>query len=189
MRFLGCVLWLFAMTSPALTEQPTASHAPSRRFQRLAIGVVVANFLLIATHGGDFYPFSRFPMFSRAGRPWTVALVRSVTPEEAQQPLGAVEESALPGQPFPIHRHHINQDDLSAVIRPMKAPLTPEQTAFLAQYFQSVRGNAQLVLYRAEGKRAKQGGGVEVRFQPLAVMGPEGVRGLPAPVVPEVGAP
>lgn len=178
------------MTSPTLRQDQAASSAPLlRRFKWLALGVTAAYLVLVEVHDSDFYPFSRFPMFSRAGRPWTVGLVRSVTPEQAAQPLTEVDESGLPGTPFPIHSHRINQDDLSAVIRPMKAPLTSEQTAFLAQYFQGVRGAQQLVLYRVEGKREK-GGRAALRFLPLALMGPAGVVALPsAPVAPSEGAP
>ena len=34
---------------------------------------------LVATHEGEYWPFSIYPMFSKAGNPWTRAIVRDVT--------------------------------------------------------------------------------------------------------------
>lgn len=38
--------------------------------------------LLVATHEGEFWPFSIFPMFSQAGNPWERALVLDVSESE-----------------------------------------------------------------------------------------------------------
>ncbi|UXX79555.1 hypothetical protein N7E81_00320 [Reichenbachiella carrageenanivorans] len=37
------------------------------------------NALLVSTHLGEFWPFSIYPMFSKAGKPWTRALIRDVS--------------------------------------------------------------------------------------------------------------
>lgn len=44
------------------------------------IGVTLFVLLItVATHKGEFWPFSIFPMFSQAGNPWTRAMVLDVT--------------------------------------------------------------------------------------------------------------
>lgn len=52
------------------------------RFPKRALhivgGVLVVYALLVATHLGEFWPFSIYPMFSQAGTPWTRAVVREL---------------------------------------------------------------------------------------------------------------
>lgn len=48
------------------------------KFKKILITVLVINVILVATHEGEFWPFSIFPMFSQAGNPWTRAMVQQV---------------------------------------------------------------------------------------------------------------
>ena len=50
-----------------------------RKAKRLLLVVFLINAVLVATHKGEFWPFSIYPMFSKAGKPWTRALLRDVT--------------------------------------------------------------------------------------------------------------
>lgn len=71
------------------------------------VGVV-----LVATHLGEFWPFSIFPMFSRSGRPWRNALVvalddsdaelvgRTWTLAELPGPIVALEPLGIPQRDF-----------------------------------------------------------------------------------------
>lgn len=154
-----------------------------RRFRLLVVGVLAAYALAIGTGDGDFWPFSKFPMFSRAGRPWRRSFVIEVSPEIAAGPLDEIWEKELPGKAFPLHRHHINQDDLSAVVRSLSPPLDAEQTAFLADYFDRVRHERTLVLYRVYGK-FRPDRSVRERFTPLAVIDADGVRNVTPPSPP-----
>lgn len=154
-----------------------------RRFIWLFCGVLAGWFLLITLHKGEFWPFSRFPMFSQSGKPWRLGLVRELSREELAQPLLEVWEKELPGRPFPLHRHHINQDDLSAVIRPMWDGVKPEHTELLAQYFKEHRATQNLVLYLVRGALRKDHT-VRIRFRPLAVMTSEGVQAVTVPPEP-----
>lgn len=43
------------------------------------LSVLVIFAVLVAPHEGEFWPFSIYPMFSKAGQPWTRALVQDVT--------------------------------------------------------------------------------------------------------------
>jgi hypothetical protein len=168
--------------TPSLPVEPSSELA-LRRFKRLFWGLIAAYLLLIYTHHGDFWPFSKFPMFSRSGKPWTVAFVREVSSADLAKPLLEVSEQELPGQQFLLHSSHMNQDDLSAVIRPMLKGMTAEHAAQLASYFQQQRATRNLVLYAARGARAE--GTVLVSFRPLAILTPEGVTPVPPPPAPE----
>ena len=44
------------------------------------IGILfLVHALLVATHEGEFWPFSIYPMFSQAGNPWARAMVLDVS--------------------------------------------------------------------------------------------------------------
>lgn len=89
-----------------------------RRSMRVLGIVLVCYTLLVATHKGEFWPFSIYPMFSQAGRPWTRALVRAVPPstsnaEAAQAMWETASLEDLPGEAFPLLPHGTFQNDLS----------------------------------------------------------------------------
>lgn len=64
------------------------------------IGILfLVHALLVATHEGEFWPFSIFPMFSQAGNPWARAMVLDVSElddsemwEEQAYPLPSDED-------------------------------------------------------------------------------------------------
>ena len=87
---------------------------PRRRSLRVLAIVLALYGVLCATHLGEFWPFSIYPMFSQAGHPWTRALVREVPPEllsdSLWQPAGL---DALPGDPLSLRRYGIYQNDVA----------------------------------------------------------------------------
>lgn len=48
------------------------------KYKYILIVTLIINALLVATHEGEFWPFSIFPMFSQAGNPWSRAVVQQV---------------------------------------------------------------------------------------------------------------
>lgn len=48
------------------------------KYKYILIVTLLINALLVATHEGEFWPFSIFPMFSQAGNPWSRAVVQQV---------------------------------------------------------------------------------------------------------------
>jgi hypothetical protein len=149
------------------------------RFVRLLLGLLAAYLLLIMVHNDDFWPFSRFPMFSAAGRSWTRGLLRELTPAELAQPLLEVEgDQLLPGRPLALHSLAKNQDDLTQLVRRVDSGMSPQDQQFLADYLRDARKSRHMVLYLVRGSfRARRA--VRVRFRPVAVIGPEGVRAIP----------
>lgn len=70
------------------------------KYKKILIAVLLINFILVATHEGEFWPFSIFPMFSQAGNPWTRAMVQEVDgPDEENlwevKPLHEVAHRAV----------------------------------------------------------------------------------------------
>ena len=154
--------------SPANRLEPAAAE---RRFGWLALTFVAAYFAIIAVQHGDFWPFSRFGMFSKPGKGFKRALVLQV-PEGV--PLAEVAADKLPGPPFAIGTlGGIEQNDLSAAVRAMHTPLLPEERAVLAAYFHSVP--APLVLYLVDGRLRSKDRSLRIRYRPIARLRPTGV--------------
>lgn len=79
---------------------------------RLVGVVLVVYALLVATHRGEFWPFSIYPMFSQAGTPWTRSLVHEV-PNDTSFSWTTRRLGNLPGKPFPVAPRGINQNDIA----------------------------------------------------------------------------
>lgn len=47
----------------------------SKKALRILLYLFISWALLVATHLGEFWPYSIYPMFSQAGKPWTRALI------------------------------------------------------------------------------------------------------------------
>lgn len=70
------------------------------KFKRILISVLVINAVLVATHDGEFWPFSIFPMFSQAGNPWTRAMVQQIDDPQKEdlwsvKPLHEIADRAV----------------------------------------------------------------------------------------------
>jgi hypothetical protein len=176
------------MTVPPPTEQAASAFALERRFKRITIGLVSAYLLLALTHGGEFWPFSRFAMFANPARPWLRATLRELPAEQIVKPLREVGVKELPGQPFALASLGIDQNDLSEMLRDMKAPLQASQLALIARYFKDVR-DRNLVLYTVRGSLRSADRSLRVRYRPLALITPGGVRAAEVAEAPDAGGP
>src|SRR5690554_5772168 len=82
-------------------------------------GIVVSlivYLLLVGTHLGEFWPFSIYPMFSQAGNPWNRAMARDITelsPKLYDQIWDQQNVNQLPGDPFVMRQHGVDQIDYS----------------------------------------------------------------------------
>ncbi len=86
------------------------------KYKKILIAVLVINVILVATHEGEFWPFSIFPMFSQAGNPWTRAMVQQVDDRQMEdlwsvRPLHEVSDRAVA-----IEDYGVDQIDYSNFI-------------------------------------------------------------------------
>jgi tetrahydromethanopterin S-methyltransferase subunit F len=176
------------MTVPRPPEQAADAFALDRRFKGVTIGLVSAYLLLALTHGGEFWPFSRFGMFATPARPWLRATLRELSAEQIVQPLREVGVKELAGQPFALGSLGIDQNDLSEMLRKLKEPLEGPQLALIARYFKDVR-DRNLVLYTVRGSLRSADRSLRVRYRPLALITPGGVRAAEVAEAPDAGGP
>lgn len=160
----------------------TAAYGRAKRAMWLVIGPVL---ILLATHLGEFWPFSIYPMFSRAGRPFTRSVVRELEPNE---PLAATqyELAGLPGKPFPLVPVGIAQNDVACFVS-KTVEWTPELKANMQQLFAEHTQKKRLVVFAADGHFG-EAGGVDVHYRPVIELSAAGARKL-APVVEGAAAP
>lgn len=69
---------------------------------------LLINILLVATHLGEFWPFSIFPMFSQAGKEWSRGVVEQVEDSSRAdlwetKPISEIENRILPLKDYGIH--------------------------------------------------------------------------------------
>lgn len=48
------------------------------KYKFVLLATLALNVLLVATHEGEFWPFSIFPMFSQAGNPWSRGVLERI---------------------------------------------------------------------------------------------------------------
>ena len=87
---------------------------------RVLFVVFIVNSILVATHLGEFWPMSVYPMFSKAGKPWTRALVHDFT-DVADSTLWDVRNfENLPGKNVSIRAMGVDQIDYSNFVSKTK---------------------------------------------------------------------
>lgn len=139
---------------------------------RIIGGVFVVYALLVATHLGEFWPFSIYPMFSQAGNPWTRAVVREM-PEDMErlESWEAVPFSDVPGADYPLAPRGINTNDVANYVSKTET-WTPQRRRGLRSLFtKSVRLEQPLLVMRVRG--ALSGDSVSVRATPVMLVTPD----------------
>lgn len=88
-----------------------------RTFSRRGIKIIGFSLLiyaiLVAPHEGEFWPFSIYPMFSKAGNPWTRAMVLDVTDKDQQEIWNRILLDNLETDVVPVGKYGVDQIDFS----------------------------------------------------------------------------
>lgn len=123
-----------------------------RKSVRVLLGTLLAYIFLVATHEGEFWPFSIYPMFSQAGRPWTRTLVRELSPDSAKavrwQPTAL---QSVPGTPFPLVPQGINQNDVANYVSKSKVWDRERVQGFRAIFGRALGRSHHLLVLRVQG--------------------------------------
>jgi hypothetical protein len=143
-----------------------------RKAKRIVLITVVVYALLVATHLGEFWPFSIYPMFSRGGHPWSRALVRDVTGETDAVPWTPVEKAELPGKPYALVPNGIDQIDLANFVSKTQH-WDANRVAGLERMFHDQLEGRLLLIMRADG-HIDEDDSVRVLFIPYALLGASG---------------
>ncbi|GIV58806.1 MAG: hypothetical protein KatS3mg042_1719 [Rhodothermaceae bacterium] len=144
---------------------------PYQKAFRITATTLVVYILLTATHLGEFWPFSIYPMFSRGGHPWVRAVVRELPPDATPPSWQAVTSlSALAGTPYPLGPAGINQNDIANFVS-KSSRWDDRRIQGLRKVFGSALADRALLLYRTEGRL--RGDSVVVTYQPFLLLAPD----------------
>lgn len=140
-----------------------------RKARYVLFGTLVVYALLVATHLGEFWPFSIYPMFSQAGGQWSRAVVRVVEPPDALR-WQTVSAAGLPGRPYPLEQRGVDAIDLANFVSKTEV-WDAERVAGLRQMFYT-RSGRRLLVMRVNG-RLNDADSVVVEFVPYALLRPD----------------
>lgn len=141
---------------------------PYQRSLRVVSGTLLVYVVLVATHLGEFWPFSIYPMFSKAGQPWSRAIVREVPTDADATSWESIRLDQLPGTAFPMRPNGINQNDIANYISKTDVWTHSRLRGFRSLFEGTHSFDRPLRAYRVRGTLA--GDSVDVWVTPLLEM-------------------
>lgn len=131
--------------------EPAKSKAASRRAGRLLLVLFALNGVLVATHLGEFWPFSIYPMFSQATTEIHNVVVRQISEEEAAQDIFADQPANdLMGEPYGVRERGVDPVDLAKYVRLTK-DWDDDRLRGLVRMFAPSMGDEKLVVLEVRG--------------------------------------
>lgn len=125
-------------------------------FIQKSVRVTLISFLiygaLVATHEGEYWPFSIYPMFSQAGNPWTRAIVRDVTYEPDSLIWETTDLSNLIGEPVSMGAIGVDQIDYSNFVSKTKDWDDNRVSALRTMLGEQYLDNSDWMIYKVHGK-------------------------------------
>lgn len=147
---------------------------PVRRFMKIIAITLLIYGLLVASHEGEFWPFSIYPMFSQAGNPWTRAMVLDVTNKPEDQIWQTFTLQDLPFEPVPVRQFGVDQIDYSNFISKTRNWTPERKEALINMFGRELIGSKRWMAAKAEGRLIGRDS-VGVRITPFLLMSEEGV--------------
>lgn len=139
------------------------------RFKTILLGVLLVNTLLVATHEGEFWPFSIYPMFSQAGNPWTRAIVERVDDPERTDLWETRPFSSLDNRAVALSRRGVDAIDFANFVSKTRE-WTPERIRALRVLLNAdALGDDQWMVTRVHGYLSEEDS-VIVRGTPLFLL-------------------
>lgn len=120
--------------------------------------------VLVATHRGEFWPFSIYPMFSQAGHPWSRVLVRKVT---ADSSAWAPSRRPLPGEPLALQAVGLKANDLAPLTNAIAAG-DHSHARQMQALFSETLAQQNLLVVRVRGRI--QGNEVALTYEPALLL-------------------
>lgn len=145
----------------------------AKKALRVVGAVLVAYVLLVATHRGEFWPFSIYPMFSQAGNPWTRSLVREVPRGTDPDTLdwGTVPLEEVPGSAYPLEPRGINQNDVANYVSKTEQWTDKRIRGLRSLFVKNREFSTSLLVLKTRGEL--RDGEVTVTATPMLFFGPD----------------
>lgn len=129
-----------------------------RKAVKILYTVLAIYAVLVATHLGEFWPFSIYPMFSQAGNEWSRSLVHEIDPayEYEGEDWSSLLSDALPGSVFALDHIGLNQNDLANLIS-KNEDWSARRMQSIRHFFGDDLQDKGFVVYRARGRFTGEG--------------------------------
>jgi hypothetical protein len=125
-----------------------------RKAKKITLYTMLVYVLLVATHLGEFWPFSIFPMFSKAGNPWTRAMATDVTAvdDSTRTLIWTIDEvESLPGPVFSMRTIGVDQIDYANFVSKTR-DWTPQRIQALRDKLGSAAiSDKSIMIYKVRG--------------------------------------
>lgn len=147
-----------------------------KKASKATVITIIVYSVLVATHLGEFWPFSIFPMFSQAGNPWTRAMSMDVTDEYEQ--LGEIiwtidKVESLPGKNFALRQYGVDQIDFANFVSKTRDWNEVRIQALRNMLGETNLENRYLMIYKVTGKMTDDDE-VVITATPFLLLTPEG---------------
>jgi hypothetical protein len=127
-----------------------------QKVSRILYSVLFIYALLVATHLGEFWPFSIYPMFSQAGNEWSRSLVHEIPADYEPGDWSERMSDELPGDVFALNRVGINQNDLANLIS-KNEDWSDQRLQSIRRFFGDELQENGVVVYRVRGRFSDEG--------------------------------
>lgn len=134
------------------------------------IGVTFLVFVVtVATHEGEFWPFSIYPMFSQAGNPWTRAMVLDVTNLDNEEiwKLHLLNERTAPT--ISLRKYGVDQIDFSNFVSKTDNWTEIRSNALLNMLGSEIPDNNRWMITKVRGELIEKDS-VIVQIQPFLLL-------------------
>ncbi len=134
------------------------------------IGVIFLVFVFtVATHDGEFWPFSIFPMFSKAGNPWTRAMVLDVTNLENEELWKIHSLNERSAAAISLRKQGVDQIDFSNFVSKTNHWSETRTNALLTMFDNEVPQERQWMIAKVRGE-LDQEDLITVQIHPLFLL-------------------
>lgn len=117
------------------------------------IGILLLIYgVLVATHLGEFWPFSVYPMFSKAGNPWTRAIVLDVSDVPDEELWDPRTLTGLDLDPVAIGKIGVDQIDFSNFMSKTENWTVNRRNALRSMFGPDNIGSGRWMTAKAHGK-------------------------------------
>ncbi len=131
---------------------------------------------LTATHQGEFWPFSIYPMFSKAGKPWVKVVTRQIfIPPKSIGRKTYPSRTILAGKPLALRKVGINRNDLANYITQTRH-WNDESIRGLRGLLNGAARNGPLLIYKVKGSSNSTNDSVMVEYIPFLYLTSDTVR-------------
>lgn len=107
--------------------------------------------LLVATHLGEFWPFSIYPMFSQAGNPWKRAIVQEINRAEIDSLWKTTDKNGLPGKTVALNELKVNTNDIANYLSKTEVWTPKKQSGVRKLLQKKILKQSNLLVYQARG--------------------------------------